>query len=82
MLLICNSLDVLVTDFPVVVSLGVAAQVVPELVKQHAGDELSVLRHGQLVWEVRYLATHLQDLLQTWGGSSQSKMNGNFPTLG
>lgn len=47
-------------------SLGVTRQVVVELVKEHTGDQLRVLGQKQLVRKFRDLATHLEDLPQSW----------------
>ena len=62
------SLDVIVTDVSVVVSLRIATQVIIELVEEHAGNKLSILCHGQLIGQVWYLTTHLQNLPQAWVG--------------
>lgn len=58
-------LDIFITNVPEVVSLWVTYEVVIELVEKHAGNQLCVLCHGQLVWQFGNLTTHLQDLLQT-----------------
>lgn len=59
-------LDIVITNVPEVVSLWVTSQVVIEPVEEHAGNQLCVLCHGQLVWQFRNLPTHLEDLPQAW----------------
>lgn len=59
-------LDIFITNVSEVISLWVTFEVVIELVEEHAGDQLCVVRQGQLVWQLGNLTTHLEDLLQTW----------------
>ena len=58
-------LDIFITDVPEVVSLWVTFEVIIELVEEHAGNQLCVFCHGQLVWQFRHLTANLEDLLQT-----------------
>lgn len=58
-------LDIFVTNVPEVVSLWVTLKVVVELVEEHASNQLCILCQGQLVWQLRNLATNLEDLFQT-----------------
>lgn len=59
-------LDIFVTNVPEVVSLWVTLKVVVELVEEHASNQLCILCQGQLVWQLRNLATNLEDLFQTY----------------
>lgn len=56
-------LDIFITNVPEVVSLWVTCEVVMELVEEHAGDQLCVFCQRQLVWQLRNLTAHLEDLL-------------------
>lgn len=58
-------LDIFVTNVPEVVSLWVTLKVVIELVEEHTSNQLCILCQGQLVWQLRNLATNLEDLFQT-----------------
>lgn len=58
-------LYVFFTDVFEIGSLGVAGQVIVELVEEHAGDQLRVLGQRQLVRKFGDLAAHLEDLPQT-----------------
>lgn len=59
-------LNILITNFPEVVSLWIAFKVIIDLVEKHTGNQLCVFCHGQLVWQFGNLTTHFEDFLQTY----------------
>lgn len=58
-------LNIFITNVPEVISLWVTFEVIIELVEEHAGNQLCIVCHGKLVWQLSNLTTHLEDLLQT-----------------
>lgn len=57
-----HSLDVLLADHTVVVTLRVAAQVIVELIEEDGGSQLGVLCQWQTARHLRNLAHHFQYL--------------------